>query len=226
MKPKGILMIRTNVVPEREAEWNQWYDSRHIADRLKIPGFSSVRRFVAIEGEPKYLTLYELADVAVLKSEAYLRLRDKESSLPPSSFEIQTAKFPNFARGLYEQIYPEQEEYRVPKTEVLFTVGHDIPPNREEEFNAWYNTEHIPAMKRVPGFLTARRFRAAEVELPGRAGARMSGSQYCAVYDLESKEVLRSEAFEREKDSPWSAWVRSWYTRRFRLLARRIYPKM
>ena len=225
MAQRGILMIRTDVHPEIEAEWNHWYDTRHIAERLKIPGFSSVRRFVAMEGEPKYLTVYELADVSVLMSEDYLKLRDRESSLPPSSFEIQTPKLPNFARGLYEQIYPEKEQYIAPNTGVVFTVGHDVPPDKEGEFNAWYNTEHLPAMKRVPGFLTWRRFKAAEVQLPGRAGARMSGPKYCALYDLESKEILRSEAFMREKDSPWSSWMRSWFTRRFRILGQRIYPK-
>lgn len=225
MAQKGILMIRTDVHPAIEAEWNHWYDTRHIGERLKIPGFYSVRRFVAIEGEPKYLTVYEMADVGVLKSEEYLKLRDRESSLPPSSFEIQTAKLPNFARGLYEQINPEKEQYRVPNTAVIFAVGHDVPPDKEEEFNAWYNTEHLPAMKRVPGFLTARRFRAADAPLPGRAGARISGPRYCALYDLESKDILRSEAFMREKDSPWSSWVRSWYTRRFRILGQRIFPK-
>jgi hypothetical protein len=226
MARKGVLMIKTDASPERETEWNHWYNTRHIPARIdNVPGFLSARRFVAVEGEPKYLTLYEMDSVDVLASEAYLKLRDWEASLPPDSFEALTAKFPNFSRGLYEQIYSDPEEYRVPNTEFVFAVGHDVPSNREEEFNAWYNTEHIPAMKRVPGFLTARRFRDAEFDLPGRAGARLSGPRYCAIYDLESKEVLQSGPFLKEKDSPWSSWVRSWYTRRFRILARRIYPK-
>ena len=225
MAKNGVLMIRTDVLPDKEAEWNNWYDTKHIPGRLEVPGIYAVRRFVAIEGEPKYLTIYELASVDVLASEAYLKLRDSESSLPPDSFEFTTAKFPNFSRSLFELIYPE-EEYRIADTEFIFAVGHDVPPDKEEEFNAWYNTEHIPAMKRVPGFVTARRLRAVQTQLPSRAGAKLSGPKYSTIYDLEDNEVLQSETYLREKDSPWSSWVRSWYTKRFRLLGRRIYPKL
>lgn len=122
-----LLMVKTDVLPEIEAEWNNWYDNQHIINRLNIPGFLSVRRFVAIEGEPKYLTLYELASVDVLTSEPYLKLRDWEASLSPTSFEAITLNLPNFSRCLYKQIYPEQGQYQIPNTRIIFVVGHDVP---------------------------------------------------------------------------------------------------
>ena len=213
-----------DILPEIENDWNNWYNSKHIPSRLNIPGFLSARRFVAVDGDPKYMTIYDLADVHVLKSEAYLKLRDKEAALPSGSFEAITPTLPNYSRGLYEQIYPEQGEYQIPNTEFLFVVGLDVPPAREEEFNAWYNTEHILAMLRVPGFVTARRFVAAQIELPPRAGTRPSGPKYCALYDLESEKVRQSAAYLKERESPWTSWVRSWYIRRWLGDYRRIYP--
>ena len=100
-----------------------------------------------------------------------------------------------------------------------------MPPSREEEFNAWYNTEHIPAMKRVPGFVTARRFVTVETQRSPRAGKTSSSPKYVAFYDIESERVFKSEVFLKERNSPWSSWVRSWYSRRFMIRARRIYPK-
>jgi hypothetical protein len=226
-----LLMVRIGDVPKGiEAEWNNWYDTQHIPHRLNISGFISARRFVEIgsesKGGHKYLTLYDLSSVDVLTSEAYLKLRDWEASLSPDSFEAITPKLPTFARGIYEQIYPGQGEYEIPDTEILFTIGHDVPSGKEEEFNAWYHTEHIPAMmNRVPGFITARRFKVVETPLPPRAGKTSSSPKYVTLYDLNSDKVLESEAFLRETNSPWSSWVRSWYNRRFRILARRIYPK-
>ena len=35
------------------------------------------------------------------------------------------------------------------------------PPAFEEEFNAWYDNEHIPERLGVPGILTARRYVSA-----------------------------------------------------------------
>jgi len=225
------------VPPKIEAEWNKWYDTQHIPSRLNLPGFISARRFVVTKGEPKhlalpdlspepkYLTLYDLASVDALGNEAYLNLLKKEASLPADRFEVITPRLPNFSRGVYEQIYPEQGEYQVPNTEVVFAVGHDMASTKEEEYNAWYNTEHIPAMNRVPGFVTARRFvMVSGNQLPPGAISTPPYPKYLQVYDLESEGILRSEAFFRERVSPWGSWVRSWLNRRLRILARRIYP--
>jgi hypothetical protein len=136
-------------------------------------------------------------------------------------------KLPGFSRGFYEPIfiYPGEEEYQTFNTDILFAVGHDVPSNREEEFNAWYNTEHVPIMiDRVPGFLFARRFKLIEAPLSPRVGTGTPSPKYLALYDLSNEKVLESEIFLRETKSPWSTWVRSWYSRRLRILARRIYP--
>ena len=224
-KKRVLMMIRTDVRPEMETEWNKWYDTQHIPERLiNAPGFISARRAVAIGDTPKYLTLYDLESIDALTTETYLNLREREASLPPDSFEAITPVLPNFSRRLFEQIYPEEGEYRIPDTEIIFVVGHDIPPDREEEFNAWYNTEHIPAMvERVPGFVTARRFVAVKPELPPRVSDWLSSPKFLTLYDLESEDVLQSDTFLRETNSPWSSWVRSWYTKRWRFLSRRIF---
>ncbi len=52
-----------------------------------------------------------------------------------------------------------------------------------------------------------------------------NGHHWAILYDIESEKVFQSEAFLKERNSPWSSWVRSWYSRRFRIVARRIYPK-
>jgi hypothetical protein len=57
-----------------EEEFNAWYDTEHLPERLAIPGFRSARRWVAdvAPGEGKYLATYELDSAAVLQSGAYL----------------------------------------------------------------------------------------------------------------------------------------------------------
>ncbi|MET7392876.1 hypothetical protein ABZS66_05190 [Dactylosporangium sp. NPDC005572] len=61
----------------------------------------------------------------------------------------------------------------------------DIPEALDEEFNAWYDEEHIPEkVGRVPGFLRARRYKA----LDGRPN-------YLAVYELEDISVIEDSAY-------------------------------
>jgi len=220
-----LIMIRTNVPPEMESEWNKWYDSQHIPARLdNAPGFISARRFETIDDNPKYLTLYDLAGETALTSAPYLKIRETEDALPPESFEAMTPRLPDFSRRLFEQIYPEQEAYRMPDAEILFVVAHDVPPEKEDEFNAWYNTEHIPIMlERVPGFITARRFVAVQPQLPPRVSDWLIRPKYLTLYDLASEDVLQSDVFLKETHSPWSSWVRSWYTKQWRFLARCIF---
>jgi hypothetical protein len=160
----------------------------------------------------------------VLSSEPYLELRDREASLPPNSFEAVTPRLPDFHLGLYEQIYPESGDYRRPKTRYIFVIGHDTPPEKDEEFNAWYNTEHIPGfIRQVPGFVASRRFRRVEAALPPLIGLTSTNPKYVAIHDFESAEVPGSEAFLNARDTPWTRWIKSWYTRRFRFLSHCIY---
>lgn len=67
----------------------------------------------------------------------------------------------------------------------LLLVMMDIDPEHEEDFNRWYDEEHVPERKAIPGFLTARRYRAVE-----------GGPKYLAIYELENPEVLESDAYE------------------------------
>ena len=233
-KKRALIMVKLDLPMEKETEWNNWYNNKHIPDRLAISGFLSARRFTAIEGiprgfaiagDPKYLSLYDLADTNVVKGELYRKLRDKEATLPSDSFEAITPKLPKFARGIYEQIYPEQGEYKPPPTRFVLLMGHEVPRNRQQEFNTWYNTEHIPSALSVPGFVTARRFIHAEREFPPMLYSGGSLPKYLTVYDIESEQALEGEAFQKASVSPWSAWVRSWFTRRICATYRRIYPE-
>jgi hypothetical protein len=51
-------------------------------------------------------------------------------------------------------------------------------------------------------------------------------SQYLTIWDIEDERALKSEAFQRAAKSPWSDWVRSWYTRKMCTLYSCIYPKV
>lgn len=43
----------------------------------------------------------------------------------------------------------------------LLVAGFNFSGVAEDEFNDWYDTEHVPRLAQVPGVLVARRFRAS-----------------------------------------------------------------
>jgi antibiotic biosynthesis monooxygenase (ABM) superfamily enzyme len=67
------------------------------------------------------------------------------------------------------------------------------PPADEAAFNAWYDEEHVPLRLAVPGFLSARRYRASTPD---------TDRKYLALYDLASLDVLQSEAYLRLPREP------------------------
>ena len=76
----------------------------------------------------------------------------------------------------------------------VLLVYADVDEKYEEEFNAWYNTEHLPQLLSMPGFLDAARYVAVK-----------GGPKYLAAYELESVEALQRPEFVNRRRPPWDA---------------------
>jgi hypothetical protein len=74
--PPGILAIFNNAAPGREAEFEEWFQHEHLAERIAVPGFLLGRRYEAVSGAPRYFNLYLTQSADVLKSAAYLERLD------------------------------------------------------------------------------------------------------------------------------------------------------
>ena len=79
-KGKGFLLVLMDCPPHLEDEFNAWYDTEHIPERLAIPGFETGLRFVCLEGHPRYLAMYDLERPEVLESAAYLKVGHDKAS--------------------------------------------------------------------------------------------------------------------------------------------------
>jgi hypothetical protein len=89
------------------------------------------------------------------------------------------------------------------------------PPAFEEEFNAWYDAEHIPERLAVPGFETGLRFVCIE-----------GTPRYLTLYDLAKPEVLDSPGYltvAGNNSSPWTKRVTS-RVRIYRSAGAQVYP--
>ena len=78
----------------------------------------------------------------------------------------------------------------------LLIVTMEPPSPLEEEFNDWYDTEHFPQRRALPGFLSGSRW----VCLDG-------WPRYLALYELESLDALATPEYRAVSDlnsTPWS----------------------
>lgn len=60
-----LQMGRITIAQPFEDEFNAWYNTCYIPGYLKVPGVMRARRYTVIEGEPKYLTVYEFENAGV-----------------------------------------------------------------------------------------------------------------------------------------------------------------
>ena len=73
----------------------------------------------------------------------------------------------------------------------------DIDPANEAEFNRWYEEEHLAERMAIPGFINARRFQTVE-----------GSPKYLALYDLETPDVLQSQAYRHFTGAGKSVWTK------------------
>jgi hypothetical protein len=68
----AFLAFSHDVTPGNEPDWTEWHDREHIPERLAVPGFLRLRRYVALAHGPRFFYFYETESLAVLQSPAYL----------------------------------------------------------------------------------------------------------------------------------------------------------
>ena len=66
-----ILVGRMSVPTELEGRFNDAYNHERLPLCLSIPGYIRARRFEAVMGSPKYMTVHEMESLDVWKSQAW-----------------------------------------------------------------------------------------------------------------------------------------------------------
>lgn len=174
-------------------EFNAWYDTEHIPERLRVLGFLSAQRWLSADGQPVSVVTYDLSGPEVLASAPYLAIAGENFS-PWSKRIIGSCR--RFWRYEAEQILPGDRVSPEGAGGLLF-IAMNVNPDAEEEFNRWCDTEHLPRLSAVPGVLAARRFRASQGD-----------HRYLAVYHLQSPAVVKSEAWSKAIETPWTHSIR------------------
>ena len=112
------------------------------------------------------------------------------------------------------------------KAKYVFIASMDVEPDKEALFNEVYDTEHVPMLLKVPGVLSVRR--AVSVPLTMFIGGEKKTivaegePRYSAYYELESAEVLTSDAWAKAVEAGrWPSQVRP-HTRNRRHVLRKL----
>lgn len=75
---------------------------------------------------------------------------------------------------------------------ILLVYTDLIDEKYDEEFNAWYDTQHLPQLLGLPGVLDAARYVAVK-----------GGPKYLAAYEVESVDTVLGPTWENRPIPPW-----------------------
>ena len=106
---------------------------------------------------------------------------------------------------------------RVSETDTpwLYIVHTDIPDDIVDEYNEWYDKEHLPRLVTVPGVIRARRYTA------------VSGNpRYLTAYELTDRDAFESPEGLQARKTPWTAKMRSLFYNTRRRMCRLVQPTL
>lgn len=106
----------------------------------------------------------------------------------------------DFAGTVWQQIFPDQAA-PLPQTEqaraLMVIRTRPRPPLSDEEFNAWYDTDHLPPLAASESVLRVRRFHRTGDEYP-----------YLALYDITDWDAWAvNPARPLVRATPWARRV-------------------
>jgi hypothetical protein len=202
---KGTLIAAMNMGQAAEDEFHDWYDTEHLPERQRVPGFLVCQRWIGAHDRRISVATYDLETWSVLRTPPYLAIGGE--NLSPCSKRI-TSRVERLMRFEGDQILPG-DRLAPPEAGGLLLNAMNIAPEREAEFNEWYDKEHIPALSAVPGVLCARRFRGT--------GER----KYVALYHLATPDVQESPEWKAARESDWTSRLQPHFRDHLRLVCQR-----
>lgn len=192
--PQGLLYVEFDCPPELEGEFHAWYNTEHIPERLRIPGFVTGQRYAALEGSPRWLAAYELESAAVLESPEYRKwlgpLQTAWTKRMVSSTRVHRSIFRR-VQSVDAPIRPEQ----VHAPTGLLAVRYAASPVEKATLNRWHDTEFCEELVQAPGVMRVSRYDSAE------------GGEQLILYTLAHPWVVQAPTFAR-------LWTAGWDVRR------------
>ena len=126
MKSKGFLLVLMQPPATLEDEFNAWYDTEHVPERVAVPGFETGLRYVCLDGFPRYLAMYDTVNPEVFDTEGYLRVSFDRAS--PWTKRV-TSRVKVY-RSAGRQVYPGNVLTR-PAPRVLLLRFRNLPASAE-----------------------------------------------------------------------------------------------
>ena len=150
----AAMLLSFDIEADAIEEHDRWHTHEHFPERLSIPGFRRGTRWIAAEGAPRYMVLYEVDSLETLTSEAYLaRLND------PTPW---TQKMMPHYRGMNRGLCAVAGSFGFGQGGAAALLRFTPEASRAAQLNRWLLEEALPAVPRMSGLCSAHLLQGAQ----------------------------------------------------------------
>ncbi|KAF2622886.1 alpha/beta-hydrolase [Macroventuria anomochaeta] len=212
----GILYVTMQPKPGLpDAQFHDWYQNEHGPNRLRLPFCNNGFRYRATDLEkqngskekPEWMAIYDFDELEWLTREPYQKLR---------SAPVQTQR----ERDTMKQIFVDRKSYDLlgewvgsdfkdlQKVEsegeknVMVAVSFMLQEGegKEEELKKWYEEEHVPLLKKVPGWRRTRRFVTSYLDIQANSNLQ---KEFLALHEYAPQNGLGGAEFTAATTTEW-----------------------
>ena len=212
----GLITVRLHTAAPYDEEFNDWYNLEHVPQVTALPGFVRTRRYFCDSADIRYLAWYETTDESVEAGAQFQRIVTDPT---PWSLRLRKLYGDNRERMNFK-LMCEVGQTPAPDAPWMYIVHTDIPDHIVDEYNAWYDKEHLPRCAGIPGVLRARRY-AAAISTSGTSSPR-----YLTAYELTGPDIWESPAALQARKTPWTEKMRSLFSNTRRALYQLVTPSV
>jgi hypothetical protein len=208
-----LMLVATSCTdPDRETDFNAWYDDIDIPDVLEVPGYERARRGLRLgtaaepvaalpDDQGRYVALYDIQSGNIDKTiiEMLMATRKMESRGRTTGLLKVTE------RVYYLRLAPPMQRARHPQTSSADAASNDGDDDylfveridccgstaAARSFTDWYQHEHVARVLEQPGFERATRYELYRVLMIEPKTA----TRYLTVYELSARST--DEALQR-----------------------------
>ena len=140
---QAAMLLGFDVAAEVIDEHDDWHTHEHLPERLAIPGFLRGTRWVALQGQPRYLVLYEVERLETLASPAYLERLNQ-----PTPW---TTKMMPHYRGMTRGLCAVAASVGTGLGHFGLLARFEPAPGQEGRLDAWLRREIVAPLPLRPG---------------------------------------------------------------------------
>jgi hypothetical protein len=195
-----LYLDRLDVAHDEQATFNRLYQHEVLPELRKVRGVLRVDWYqTESRRDPRYLTLYEIADPDVVGSPEWIAATEKTHWLDRLLPFVM-----NHHDGVYARIGGNAK--LTYGTRYLLCVSIDIEARKEDLMNQLYDAEHIPLLLQLPGVVNVVRYSASH-----------GNPRYLAIYEIEQPEIPTTREWAVASDmGRWKLEVKPYtYNRSF-----------